>query len=130
MSRVLSATAILLGLFAAPGYGQLILAEPGQVVAGKTLLSASQPDLSFNELIFVGEFDEASEDDVVDVRKGVFTINLSTNSEKLLAWTGEAKLSGSPITEISSPKISGLGEIMFRVATPSLRACLQLVLSP
>ena len=78
MRRSISATVVLLGLFAAPAQGQLILAEPGQVVAGKTLLSASQPHLAGDNvnLVFIGEFDEAPEDDVADLRQGVFTLNL------------------------------------------------------
>ena len=126
MRRLLFSIAVLLGLSAASASAQWILVEPGQVVAGKTLLAASQPHLEDEDrdtnLIFVGEFDEAPEDDIVDLRQGVFTLNVYTNAARLLAWTGETTLGGVPITEISSPKIAGSGQILYRVATPDVSA--------
>jgi len=116
--------ALMLGLFSAPAQGQLILAQPGQVVAGKTLLSASQPSLAGDNvnLAFIGEFDEAPDDDVVDLRQGVFTLNIETKAARLLAWTGNTDVGGTPITEVSSPKTNALGEVIYRVATPNLSA--------
>jgi hypothetical protein len=124
MTRILVSVAVVVGLSAAPAYGQLILAGPGQVVAGKTLLSASQPDLSDDDktLIFVGEFDASPDGGSVDLRRGVFTINLATKAEKLLAWTGETELDGSPITDLSSPQVNRFGEVLFRVAKPGVSA--------
>jgi len=124
MRQLLCSVAIVIGLFAAPTYGQLILAQPGQVVAGKTLLSASQPDLAFNDVVFVGEFDEEPEKDVVDLRQGVFMLDVNTGASKLLARTGEAAVDGSPVIEISSPKINGFGEVLYRVATENGSAVL------
>jgi len=121
---MLSSVAVMIGLFAAPAYGQVILAGPGQVVAGKALLSASQPHLSEDSkaLIFVGEFDESPDNSSVDVRRGVFTINLDSKAEQLLAWTGKTVLDGSPITDISSPDVNAFGEVLFRIARPGLSA--------